>query len=229
MRLRIFGVPKYILIAYGLFPLMLWSAFHLNSIYYHREEAFWAFGFGLLVCSIFTYSFRRGIFSIRYLIYAAITFEILVELLPSVLERDFATLGGTLLALLVSIGVGAWLEGKVGAAFLNPQATWFEGEPKVLPKVKARIRLGDAWIPAGLRRIDERGLFLLLDAGTNYKKGQKIEFELTYLGEPVQGEGKLRACFLGEKLGFGLQFYPKDLYHFNQYTTLVKRLRGEGL
>jgi hypothetical protein len=229
MRLRVFGVPKIILIAFGLFPLALWSAFHFNAIWFRKEEAYWFLSLGIILCSVFTYCFRRGLFAIRYLIYGAIVLEILAELVPSAMERDFVTHGWALLALLVSIAAGNWLEKKVGAAYLNPGTQWFEGAPKILPRVEARIKMDQEWVGAGVRRIDEQGLFLLVEAGTPYRRGQTMEFELNFAQEKVRGNGRLRSCFLGEKLGFGLQFLPEDLYHFSQYTSLVKRLRGEGL
>lgn len=229
MRLRVFGVPRLLLTVYGLFPLLVWCGFHVPSVVYRREDAWWATGLGLLFCVSFIFFFRRGGFWIRYVWAGLALMELLWEIVPAVSERDFASIGGILGALLLGVAMAIWLERKVDSASLNPGALWFEGDLKSIPRVRARVRSGDVWLPARIRRIDERGLFLLQESTSGVRAGQSLEFELEHEGQRVSGEGRVVAFFLGALPGLGLQFFPKDLYHFQQYTALVRRLRGEGL
>jgi hypothetical protein len=229
MRLRVFGIPRLLLIGYGLFPWIIWAGFHLSSILYRREDAWWASGLGLFFCAGFVYFFRRGGFWIRYTWAGLVLLELLWEIVPAVSERDFASIAGILGALLVGVAMAIWLERKVGSASLNPGAFWFEGELKSIPRIRARIRSGDLWLQARIRKIDERGLFLLQEATFGVRAGQFLEFELEHEGQKVGGEGRVVAFFMDALPGLGLQFLPKDLYHFQQYTALVRRLRGEGL
>jgi hypothetical protein len=229
MRLRVFGIPRLLLTVHGLFPWIIWSSFHLPSILYRREDAWWATGLGLLFSAGFVFFFRRGGFWIRYGWAGLVLMELLWEIFPAVSERDFASIGGILGALVVGVALAIWLERKVDSAALNPEAFWFEGELKAIPRIRARIRAGDAWLQARIRRIDERGLFLLQESAFGVRAGQSLEFELEHEGQRVGGEGRVVAFFQDARPGLGLQFLPKDLYHFQQYTALVRRLRGEGL
>ena len=229
MRLRVFGVHRLLLAVYGLFPLLVWSGFHVPSMLYRREDAAWATGLGMLFCLGFIYFFRRGAFWIRYGWGGLGLLELLWEIVPAVSERDFASIGGILGALLIGVAMAIWLERKVDSAALNPGAFWFEGELKSIPRIRARIRAGEIWVQAKIRRIDEKGLFLLHEATSGLRAGQSLEFELEHEGQRVGGEGRVVAFFLDALPGLGLQFLPKDLYHFQQYTALVRRLRGEGL
>jgi hypothetical protein len=229
MRLRVFGVPRLVLALFGLFPLIVWSGFHVPSIVYRREDAWWASGLGILFCASFVFFFRRGGFWIRYAWSGLALGTLLWEIFPAVSERDFVSIGGVLGALIVGVMMAIWIERQVDSASLNPGARWFEGELKAIPRVRARVRAADGWLPARIRRIDERGLFLLQDSTSGVRAGQYLEFELEHEGQRVGGEGRVVAFFLDALPGLGLQFFPKDLYHFQQYTALVRRLRGEGL
>ena len=97
------------------------------------------------------------------------------------------------------------------------------------PKVAIRVKLDQDWCEARIRAIDERGFFVFVPKMVSFRPQQLVSFELGFRGASIVGEAKLTSSFVGEKLGFGLQFSPKDLYHFSQYTALVQRLRGEGL
>ncbi len=229
MRLRVFGVSRLLLVIYGLFPLLVWSGFHSPSIIYRREEAAWAIALGLIFCIGFVFFFRRGGFWVRYAWAGLTLMELLWEIVPAVSERDFASIGGILGALLSGVAMAIWLERKVDSASLNPGALWFEGGLKSIPRIRARVKSGEGWIPARVRRIDERGLFLLQETTAGVRAGQTVEFELEHEGQGVEGEGRVVAFFVDSLPGLGLLFLPKDLYHFQQYTALVRRLRGEGL
>jgi hypothetical protein len=229
MRLRIFGISRLLLVLFGLFPLFLWCAFHIPSILYRREEAYWALGIGVGVAVGFSLLLARGGFWIRRVWAGLVLLELFSEIFPAVLERDFIRMGGVLLAFLLAVFLGLWVERSVVSASLNPEAFWFEGVLRGIPRVSARVRSGSEWFDARLRRIDEKGLFLLTDAPLPDRKPRRVEFELEYQGQKVAGEGRGVSLFSGESPGFGLQFLPKDLYHFQQYTAWVRRLRGEGL
>jgi hypothetical protein len=229
MRLRVFGVSRLLLFIYGLFPLLVWSGFHFSSLVYRREDAAWAIALGILLCAAFVFFFRRGGFWIRY-VWAGVTLlELLWGIVPAVIERDFASIGGILGVLVSGVVMVIWLERKVDSASLNPRALWFEGELKCIPRMQARVRSGDGWTQARVRRIDDRGLFLLQETMAGVRAGQSVEFELEHEGQKVGGTGRVVAFFMDHLPGLGLLFLPKDLYHFQQYTALVRRLRGEGL
>jgi hypothetical protein len=112
---------------------------------------------------------------------------------------------------------------------LNPRSKWFEGDPLTDPKVTTQVNLGAEWCEARIRTIDEKGFFIFIRKAIPFKPLQAVSFELEFKGAKISGEARLTSSFVGENLGFGLQFSPKDLYHFSQYTALVQRLRGEGL
>jgi hypothetical protein len=229
MRLRVFGVSRLLLLACGLLPLLVWAGFHPASVLYRREEWWWALGLGVLFSVSFMMLFRRGGFRVRWAWYGLVLWELLIEIVPAVLDRDFAKLLLALAVLVLMVVLGTWLERRVDSAPLNPRALWFEGDLKPIPRVSARVKRGDAWTEAAIRRIDERGLFLLQEDAPRLRERNRIEFELIHDGFRVGGEGSVVAYFEGDTPGFGLQFLPKDLYHFQQYTAWVRRLRGEGL
>ena len=210
-------------------PLLTWAGFHWSAVWYRREEFWWALGVGILFAIGFTILFRRGGFRVRHALYGLMIWELLGEMIPAVLERDFTKLALGLAILILMVMLGTWLERRVESAPLNPRALWFEGDLKPIPRVKARIRSGDSWMDARIRRIDERGVFFLFQGPWHGRGRQIVEFELEHAGIRVGGEGSLVSFFEGDSPGFGLQFLPKDLYHFQQYTALVERLRGEGL
>ena len=122
-----------------------------------------------------------------------------------------------------------WLERRVGAADLNPNLHWFEGEPKLMTQIAAKLKFEDLWQEGQIRAIDRNGFFIFLDTLAKPPKARRFPFELKFKDLSFAGEGQINAHYSGARSGFGLQFYPKDLYHFSQYTALVERLKGEGL
>ena len=186
-------------------------------------------GFALALALFFPYLFCRGIFRSRILVLLFLFAEIGFELLSGVMDKDFSRLSGALFAFGIGIWLTFWLEKRVHAADLNPKNHWFEGAPQTYPQIRAKIKTEEEWQEGSLRTIDERGFFVFLNSRPGYRPKQSVPFELQYRDLQVSGEARLVACFSGERFGFGLQFSPKDLYHFSQYTALVQRLKGEGL
>ena len=229
MRLRIFGIPKAALFCVGFLPAALWLAFHPYSLLYRSEEVYWVLGVGLSSALGFTAAMGSGWFVSRYFVYGMSVSVLVYELIRSVGRRDFLSMGAGILCLGVLIAVGLWLERRVASACLNPRCEWFEGEPLMMSQVEASVKWGEEALPARLRRIDEQGLFLFLDPPFSFSPNQYVEVWLRLGGFEVQGEARIRASFIGEKTGLGLQFLRKDLYHFSRYTALVQQLRGRGL
>jgi hypothetical protein len=229
MRLRIFGISRLALFFAGMFPSLTWCAFHPLSVVYRREDFFWVGGIGILTGILLSTFIRRGFFLARFFIYVLFIAGIAVALIGAVLDRDFVSLGIALLAFSMFMGVVLWLEKKILSATLNPGHVWYEGDPRVIPNLKAILRSGDQMIPAQVRRLDPGGFFLMLDQSFSFKPHQRVLVEMASGSRKVEGEAKIVAHFKGEKMGLGLQFLPKDLYHFTDYSALVQELRGRGL
>ncbi|MBU6153172.1 MAG: hypothetical protein KGP28_02615 [Bdellovibrionales bacterium] len=229
MRLRIFGIPRLSLFFAGLFPSLTWCAFHPLSLVYRREDFMWVCGLGILVALLFSTLIRRGVFLFRYFLYLLFLVEIGVALVGAVLDRDFVSLGIALLAFFGFTWIALWLERKIGSAALNPDHVWYEGDPRLIPGIKAWVREGDVCLAARVRRLDEGGFFLFLDQPFSFKPGGILGVEMSSENRNVAGDARITAHFSGEKMGLGLQFLPKDLYHFGDYSALVQELRGKGL
>ena len=229
MRLRIFGIPKILLFFLGLLPTLIWCGFHLNSVLADKKILANASAIGGVLAFFFLYFFSRGFFKIRYFILTLSTLVISEVVISSMIQRDFARL---VLSLFV-FGAGAvcafWLDRRVHSADINPKLHWFEGDPKLLPRIEGRLKFGDIWQKGHLRSIDRNGFFIFLDASSTLFPKRRLHFELKFRDLHVEGVAKINAYFYGSRPGFGLQFSPKDFYHFSQYTTLVERLKGEGL
>jgi hypothetical protein len=229
MRLRIFGIPRLALFFAGMFPSLTWCAFHPLSVVYRREDFFWVCGIGILTGILLSTFIRRGFFLSRYFVYLLFITGIAVALIGAVLDRDFVSLGIALLAFSMFMGVVMWLEKKILSSALNPGHVWYEGDPRVIPNLNATLRSGDQVVSARVRRLDPGGFFLLLDQSFSFRPHQRVMVELASGSRKVEGEAKISAHFRGEKMGLGLQFLPKDLYHFTDYSALVQELRGRGL
>jgi hypothetical protein len=229
MRLRIFAIPRLALFVAGMFPSLTWCAFHPVSVTFQREDFFWVVGIGICTGFFLSVLIRRGFFLARYFVYLLFTLGIGVTLLGAVMDRDFASLGIGLVAFFLFLGIVIWLEKNIDSAALNPEHEWYEGVLRMIPTLAASIRLGDHLHPAHVRRIDSRGMFLFFDQPVSFKAGQRVVVEMDSGTRKVSGEAKVAARFEGKKVGFGLQFLPKDLYHFAEYSALVQELRGRGL
>jgi hypothetical protein len=149
--------------------------------------------------------------------------------LTSMVERDFVKLALTLCCFGACGVILSWFEGRIQSAHVNPKVKWFEGVPKFLPHLEAKLKIGESWKTGRVGAIDRGGFFVFLDETfVKFPRG-RISFELKFKTMEIQGETRMNAHFYGPAAGFGLQFLPKDLYHFSQYTALVERLKGEGL
>ena len=229
MRLRIFGIPRGALFALGLMPALIWFSFHFSVIQFKREEFAWVTSLGLLLSLAFTFSLRRGLFTARYLVYLAIGFVILAELLSSVSNRDFPAMAGALLFFAGAVYSGLWLERWISSAQVNPECDWFDGNPKVIPHLNATLLLETGSIPAKIRKVDFEGVFVFLDSPISLKPHQKVRLKLDLDGSLIECDAVISSEFSGEKQGFGLQFLKKDHDHSSELTQGVQRLRGKGL
>ena len=226
MRLKIYGIPRIALFLFGVLPGFVGLSFHHEFLHYRSLDTVWFTIVSLSLALTFYYFFLNGVFRIRYLILTALAVQIVFELMIAVMDRSFPNLGFGILVFTVAAAISIWFERRVNAACLNPQTSWYEGDPRTYPKVSLKIGEGHV---AKIRLIDEEGFFVFLKGPIAFRPLERLPFELQYKNFQISGEARITASFIGEKIGFGLQFSPKDLYHFNQYTALVQRLRGEGL
>lgn len=230
MRLKIFGFSKLAFFIFSLAPAVTWILFHSATLPFYQWMNWVGFATFFFTLSVsFFYFMLRGVFQARYFAYGVLFLEVLSELLSAVFERRFIGLFGAIFWLSCLIAFSFWLEKRIGAAFLNPKIKWLEGAPQSLPRVKVKISDKDQQIEAEVRVIDFDGFFAFFTESGKEILGSEVSFEIEYQETTVKGEGRVRALFFGDTLGLGLQFFPKDLYHFNQYSSLVQRLRGEGL
>lgn len=229
MRLKVFGIPKILLVLIGLLPTALWCIFHLNLLSYHERSAPTIVAAGFALSLIFTYFFSRGLFAFRFVVLLCAGVVFGDAFISAMIERDFLKLAFALAAFGATVFLFFWVEARVQGADVNPKLKWFEGKPKFLPELEARLKIGDSWVSGQVRAIDRRGFFVFLADSITKPTQSTISFALSFKNSEVEGQSKLSAQFFGETAGFGLQFLPKDLYHFSQYTALVERLRGEGL
>ncbi len=247
MRSRVWGVPLSQLSLISLIPLLLWVLFrgtepaHLRwpvFIHFYQKPLFFCVSFYFLLTVAWVQFFRRGWFSSRWVLYVLSLGEILYEFYTSVNERDFFRMSfslGTLIGL--AFFFYRWLEKKVWSASLNPGVHWYEGIPRGISHITASIEINQIWYTAQLKKIDHQGLFLFLQndkASTFSNELQElVPFKIGYSSERIEGEGRSAAFFYDPQcpgyFGIGLQFLPKNLYHFSEYTGLVEKLKGSGL
>ncbi len=230
MRFRIWGIGIITLFVIAFMPLALWALFNQTV---SKSTWIWILPFFTLWSSVWIYLFRRGWFPIRFGFYGMSFSLVLVELVNALYHRQVGRVGGVILGFTILVLLYQWLENQVASAPLNAMIPWHEGDPKVLPKVRARIQLKDQWFDAQVRRIDQKGLFVIFkEAGIQetfkFKPWQKVQFQLDFDDYHSEGDSRIVSMFLTNSIGLGLQIRPKDLYHFSQYTRLVERLKGEG-
>ena len=172
MRLKIFGIPKISLLFLGLVPAILWCAFQHFSIY--------VLAAGFAIAIIFTAFFSRGFFGVRFgvLFFAGVVIG--EAFCSSMMDRDFLKLAEALVFFGIGIALFFWVESRVKSADLNPRLKWFEGEPKFLPQIKARIRVADAWFDGNIRTIARNGFFVFLDDPKAKLPRQGVSFELKF-------------------------------------------------
>ena len=224
-------------------PVVFWILFRwheqsdvsvLSVFRLYRPMLTWALPVYFLFSLSWIYLIKRGIFSARYALYSVLIAGLGYELVSAVMDRSFGRIGLGLLLLLMMVVVYRWLNGKIESAQINPQIEWFEGDPKTLPNLKARIKIGEEWCDATVRRMDQKGVFVFFNQWATdlkpFRPRAPVSFEFRFRGHTVEGEGKMMSFFVASqhKPGIGLQFLPKDLYHFSQYTALVESLKGEG-
>ena len=245
MRYQVWGLNRIQLFGAALLPLACWFVFRWQDqpdlslrsfLHYYRLVLITVCVVYFLLTFAWVALMKRGIFTSRRFLYLFVILEFSYEIIHAVSSRDLGRIG---LWMLLFAGVGAlyrWLEAKIRSAHLNPRVYWYEGQPKVIPQVKAKLKIQDEWVEAGLRCIDSQGLFFFFKNAPENRQSlmealaseRVLAFELEFRTHQVEGEGKVSSVFSDLEAGIGLQFSPKDLYHFSQYTALVESLKGEG-
>lgn len=228
-------------VAWALFRIQTMHELSLPAIFVYYRMTIWVWGAILLLSALFwIFFFRRGLFRARYVPYAFLVLELFFELLKSVTARDLFHLCSALLYFMAVIALTRWMEAWVELAAFNPKMQWFEGTPKKIPHLGLEVRAGGEegeWRKAAVRRLDEKGFFILLDEPVEDSPSlgvrKRVEFKLKWRGQEVQGEGwvvgRLKQFNASQQVsGIGLLFFPKGLYHFIQYTALYESLKGEG-
>lgn len=259
MRYQTWGISRIRLLAFALTPAIAWALFRvqtmhelsLQAIFLYYRMAIWVWGAALLLASFgWIFFFRRGLFRARYVAYSFFVMELFFELLISVTARDLFHLCSALVYFIIVIALTRWMEAWVELAAFNPKIQWFEGRPKVIPHLAVQVRTvvarnpesgvegGEgAWLKASVRRLDRKGLFIVLDQPVDHSPDfgvrKRMEFKLQWRGSVVLGEGRVVGRLKQfnaprQVSGIGLLFFPKGLYHFIQYTALYESLKGEG-
>ena len=245
MRYQVWGLRTSQLLCTALLPFLFWVSFRwrdrqdlsLSSfLHFYRMNLIVVGSIYLVLSLVWVFLMKRGIFSSRRALYLVAISEFIYEIFQAVASRDLVKMGLWLCLFLVLGLVYRWLEGKIQAAHLNPKVEWYEGRPQVISRVSVKLKIQDSWWEAGVRRMDRQGLFVFLKDQPSDRQSlleslgseRVLGFEMTFRGQAVEGDGRVRSVFSGEQAGIGLQFLPKDLYHFSQYTALVESLRGEG-
>jgi hypothetical protein len=243
MRFRVWGISLIQLWMTALLPVVFWILFRwheqsevsvLSVFRLYRPTLVWAIPVYFLFSLSWIYLVKRGLFTARYALYTVLVASLAFELVSAVGDRSFGRIGLGLIFLLTMVMVYRWLNGKIESAQINPRIEWFEGEPKTLPNLKARIKIQEEWFEATVRSMDQKGVFIFLSQWgkdlKSFRPRTRVEFEFEFRDKRVEGEGKMTSFFVAsqQKPGIGLQFLPKDLYHFSQYTALVESLKGEG-
>jgi hypothetical protein len=247
MRYQVWGIKRFELLAAALFPLFSWAFFRwydepqlslLSLFNFYRPYFLWSLPLYVLFSAAWIILFRRGWFAARFCFYAIALSALAIEIYFSVSSRDFTRVGIGLVFFVSLFGIYRWLENQVGCAHFNPRIRWFEGEPKTIPLIQAKVKLGEDWHEASVRTCDERGFFLLFqkplaaESLALIRARPVVAFELNFRKVAADGEAKIMSLFSpstpGTNAGLGLQFLPKDLYHFSQYTALIESLKGEG-
>jgi len=246
MRFRVWGIKLVQLWTVACVPVLFWFLFRwyeqpeisaLSLLRFFQPVLSWALPIYAVFSFVWIFLAKRGFYQARFSFYALIVIQLGFELFSAVADRSFGRIGIGLLLLAILVLIYRWLESRIDSAQINPRIRWFEGEPKALPHLQAKIRIHEAWYEASVRVLDRKGLFLLLKGWEHGVRELKVKtplaFELRFRDKTIEGEGKMAALFWNVPLdqprpGIGLQFLPKDLYHFSQYTALVESLKGEG-
>ena len=176
----------------------------------------------------------RGWFKIRFLFYGMWSVAVLNEIGQSVYRHDGFRFGLSLILGMLFYGAFSWIETCLDQASVNPRLNWFEGKLSSIPHVGGSVKVGDRDpLDVKVRSVDEAGAFILFPleglVPEKFHDNTAIRFKLKFKNQEIEVRGKPIATLDWEQCGLGLQFFFEDLYHQNQYTSLVQQIKGEGL
>lgn len=223
------GIPKSILFLIGFFPVLFALVFRPVR----PELAI----LGILFSLSWVFLISRGFYILTrfyfWLILSGLTFQLVLALK----DRSFFQMFTAIICVLIFLFSFQWLERQLSRAQYSPGVKWYEGLPKLFPKVHVEVFWNQEWRPANLRKIDDYGLFLFLQKSevdvedfqlTRLIRKANLPLKIRYRDHQFEGEAGIKSVFLDRWLGLGLQIQPKDLYHFTQYGKIVQNLKGEG-
>ena len=229
MRFLSWGIPRSILFLMGTFPLAFALVFHSLAPVF--------LVFGLLVTVLWVFLISRGFYVFTKVYLWCMLAGLSAELVFAFRNRNPIQMIAAMACVLIFLYSFQWLEKQVARACLDPAVKWYEGLPKLFPRVALEVLIQDQWRRASLRRIDDHGLFLFVhdseSESSHFRGGLQSRkalypIRIRYRDLVFEGDALLQSVFRDRWLGMGLQIKPKDLYHFSQYGKIVQILKGEG-
>lgn len=133
----------------------------------------------------------------------------------------------------ITLALGALLVTAVdqhwSQAAMDPRASWFEGRPRVLPHLSAR--LGGEAVQSkrdlSVVRLDSEGIFVIGTSGA-LTAGVALPIELTFREREVQLAAKPYTHWSGTDVGAGFRFEGLEPQQRKQLGDLIEQVRGEG-
>jgi hypothetical protein len=229
MRFMSWGLPRSILFLMSVSPILFARIFH------DFHSAFLTAGLVLAVFWVFLITRGFYVFSRIYL--WLMLSGLSAELVFALRDKNFIQMGAAIVFVLLFLFGYHWLEERIARAQFDPSVQWYEGLPKLYPRVEIEVQWKDQWRRALLRKIDDHGIFLFLQDSEHEAetirfnrqlKKTGVGLKIRYRDHQFEGDARLQSIFCDRWLGMGLQIQPKDLYHFTQYGKIVQTLKGEG-
>jgi hypothetical protein len=229
MRFLSWGLPRSILFLMAIIPVCFARAFHV----FH--PAF--FIAGIILAVFWVFFIVRGFYLFTRIYLWLMLAGLTAELLYALRDKNFVQMVSAIIIVLIFLYGYHWLEDRVARAQYSPDVKWYEGLPKLFPRVQLEVLWKDQWRQAGLRKIDDYGLFVFLHQSeaevseirlNRELKETPVKFRIRYREQFFEGDAGLKSLFCDRWLGLGLQIQPKDLYDFTQYGKIVQILKGES-
>jgi hypothetical protein len=228
-RFYSWGISKSFLFLIGFFPVLFALAFRPVL----PELAF----LGVLFSLSWVFLISRGFYILTRIYFWLILSGLTLQLVFALQDRSFLQMFTAMICVLIFLFSFQWLERQLSRAQYSPGVKWYEGLPKIFPKVQIEVFWKEKWHQASLRKIDDYGMFLFLQRSeedaeafelSRQIRKMKLGLKIRYRDHQFEGEAGVKSVFIDRWLGFGLQICPKDLYHFTQYGKIVQNLKGEG-
>jgi len=228
-RFQTWGISKSLLFLMGIFPVLFTLAFHPV-----RPELA---AVGVVASIFWVFLLSRGFYILAKLYFWFILSGLTFELVYALKYKNFVQMTTATVCVLIFLFSFQWLERQLARAQYDPDVKWYEGLPKLFPRVHIEVFWNEEWHQASLRKIDDFGLFLFLQKSESQveefrlnrqSRAASLPVKIRYRDHQFEGEAGLKSVFLDRWLGMGLQIRPKDLYHFTQYGKIVQNLKGEG-